>query len=180
MSTYRYSYDPATHIITRTDEMRDVTINIQHPAEDEMYLYADCLTGIDPNTAFQSRAAYDNFVSMLCESEHYKQYLSEPSPGGQFDRLPSGWFDRIAAYVLFFSVFVVPYENVDIELRLRPEYSEQIMTAYYASSSTVTQYSMWLIRICKQLIRLLLIAPGILMTPIILIVSIIGLSNMSG
>jgi hypothetical protein len=72
--------------------------------------------------------------------------------------------------LLFFSSFILPYEILYRELKQNPAYAEKILAVYDKNRSVF-------IRKFKEFVRLILVIPGLVFTPLILILIWPALNN---
>ena len=69
----------------------------------------------------------------------------------------------LSSYLLIFSSLVVPYENLYGELHRKPQYARRLLEIYDARHNVGLRY-------VKEAMRLLLVVPGIPITPMLFIV----------
>ena len=164
MTDYSYMYNEFSKEVTRTSNIDNTTCTLvltDNHINDYPFNYNDC---VNMPSGFVNNTEND-FIKTLCGQPHYQRWLTR--------RAPFESPDSYLGFIMFFSEWVLPYENYDKQLKLRPKYTIEINNAY---NKEIKPYS-WIIRILEKLIRLLLIIPGLIIGPLFFIAAVLGLIN---
>ena len=109
---------------------------------------------------------YDERTQKLLNNKFYQTFLSHNTDIN--DYLYN--YPQLKLFFLF-SHLVCPFQEVDNQISLRPKYKTEIFDKYLEKNSLFEYF-------VKRLIRLILLIPGIVLSPILLISALIGLKNM--
>lgn len=175
-----YAFDPDTKVITLTITLESqddfelkpyqpepILINLANDTiyqnemttpldESHMYLFLDAMANI---------VATKPLMDALLASKYYTDiYLS--CSLGVFNTPVDG------SYFFMFSSFILPYEVLYRELELRSAYATAIIDAYDKNHNV-------LIRKLKEFVRLVLVIPGLVCTPLILLMVLPALNRMT-
>ncbi len=112
--------------------------------------------------------ATDDLMTALLANEYYtKTFLSDSLGVFVVPFAPD-----FSSYFYVFSSLVVPYENLYSEQLLKPKYADRITAKYDENNSA-------LLRKAKEILRDVLVIPGIPLTPLIYLAAISALKKMS-
>ena len=178
-----YSYSSATYCMERTFALFDDTTQ-KYVDRPDLYITIDLSRNLIIQSGTTSKLssadnytfldfmkhmlATDDLMTALFANEYYtKTYLSDSL--GVFVVPFSPDF---SSYFYVFSSLVLPYENLYSEQRLKPKYADRITAKYDENNSA-------LLRHIKELLRNVLVIPGIPLTPIIYLAAIAALNKMS-
>lgn len=81
-------------------------------------------------------------------------------------------YNKFIGYFFIFSTLFVKYQMIDLELISKPQYSDEIKKIFFLKNSKIIYYF-------KKIIRYILILPGLIITPFILISTMLALRNLS-
>lgn len=79
---------------------------------------------------------------------------------------------EISSYLFIFSSLLIPYENLYAEIHTKPQYKDRLLIAYDEHNNSI-------VRQIKEFLRILLVIPGLVITPFLLVVVIIAWNNIS-
>jgi hypothetical protein len=163
-----YSFDPATKTITvvYSYEENGVPIPVQPPPlrinlANDTISEAEIMVPLGEQHAYTFLDVTANIVATrslmdtLLASNYYANIFL-PSSLGKFTTPVED------SVLLLFSSFILPYEILYRELKQNPTYAQEILAVYDKNRSVF-------IRKLKEFIRLILIIPGLVCTPLILI-----------
>ncbi len=74
--------------------------------------------------------------------------------------------------MLIFSHIIIPQQYVDAEAELRPDIKSELYSIFFKENSKFVYY-------IKKIMRIILVIPGLIMTPIYVFVSIMALKQMN-
>lgn len=113
------------------------------------------------------RATDDLMESLLGNQYYTETFLS--SSMGVFN-VPNA--PELSAYFFVFSSFLLPYENLYVEIHKKPEYKDRLLKAYDDHNNSI-------VRQIKEFLRILLVIPGLVITPFLLVTALFALNKMS-
>lgn len=173
-----YTFAPTTKTITviYSIEENGVPIPVQPPAL-RINLSNDTISDADIMVPLNEQHTYtllDVTKNIIATQELMDALLSSNFYLNVFLPYSLGTFTTPVedSVLLMFSSFILPYEILYRELKQNPNYADQILAAYDKNHSVF-------IRKFKEFIRLILIIPGLICTPIILILILPALHRMS-
>jgi hypothetical protein len=173
MSTIKktFTYDPVTQVlksvekpdptitVTVTINLKTTTIqyNNDEPkpiTDDDFFVVLEFMKNVKATPALMD--------ALLNNSYYTKQFL----------KTTMGVFNTPKEYNYFqlFPSFVLPYEALYRELVLKPKYAKKILEVYDKNNSAF-------IRKSKQLVRNILIVPGIFISPFIILTARLALNS---
>ena len=176
MSTIKkkFTYDPLTQVLKSvenpdpTDPTLTITVKINlktttiqfnndepKPITDnDFYVFLDFMKNV--------KATPELMDALLNNSYYTKQFL----------KTTMGIFNtpKEYNYFQFFPSFVLPYEALYRERVLKPKYAKKILEVYDKNNSAF-------IRKSKQLVRIILIVPGIFISPFIILTARLALNR---
>ncbi len=166
-----YTYDDVTQVITSTENpdpsititvkinLKNTTIqyNNDEPKPitgEDFFVFLDFMKNI--------RATPELMDALLNNSYYTKEFL----------KTTMGIFitPKENNYFQYFPSFILPYEALYREFKLKPEYSKKILEKYNKNNSAF-------IRRLKQLVRTILIVPGIFISPFIILTAVLALNS---
>jgi hypothetical protein len=173
-----YSFDPATKTITvvYSYEENGVPIPSEQPPlrinlANDTISEAEIMVPLGEQHVFtvlgitKNIVATQSLMDALLVSKYYTTVFL-PYSLGVFN---TPFEDSV---LLMFSSFILPYEILYREMKQNPTYAQRILDAYDKSHIVF-------IRKFKEVIRLILIIPGLICTPLILLMILPALKNMT-
>ena len=173
MSTIKktFTYDPVTQVlksvekpdptitVTVTINLKTTTIqyNNDEPkpiTDDDFFVVLEFMKNVKATPALMD--------ALLNNSYYTKQFLKTTM--GVFNT------PKEDNYLQFFPSFIFPYEALYRELVLKPKYAKKILEVYDKNNSAF-------IRKSKQLVRNILIVPGIFISPFIILTARLALNS---
>lgn len=170
-----YTFDPITCVITVSfsfeDEEHKEPIPILIDISNDTINYDGTLTPLDGQHVYTLLDVTKNIIATpalmdaLLASNYYVNVFL-PYSLGTFNT-------PVEDSVLYmFSSFILPYEILYRELANNPAYKERILAAYDKNHNVF-------IRQFKEVIRLILVVPGLVCTPLILLMILPALNRMT-
>lgn len=148
------------------DVIIDLSTNkiIQHDIEMTLsivdkYIFLDFMRNIK---------ATDDLMDALLGNQYYTESFLSSSMG--IFNVPND--PELSAYFFVFSSFLLPYENLYVEIHKKPQYKDRLLKAYDEHNNSI-------VRQIKEFLRILLVIPGLVITPFLLVIALFGLSKMS-
>lgn len=80
--------------------------------------------------------------------------------------------NKFIGYFFLFSTMIIPYQMIDLEIASKPYYIDELKQSFFNSNNKILYY-------LKEITRYVLILPGLIFTPFILITVLFALKNMS-
>ena len=170
-----YTFDPATCVIaisfSHEDEEHKELTPILIDISNDTITYDGIITPLDGQHVYTLLDVTKNLIATpalmdaLLESNYYVNVFL-PYSLGKFNT-------PVEDSVLYmFSSFILPYEILYRELANNPDYKQRILVAYDKNHSVF-------IRQFKETIRLILVIPGLVCTPLILLMILPALNRMT-
>ena len=116
----------------------------------------------------QNIRATDNLMESLLGNQYYTETFLSSSMG--VFNVPNA--PELSAYFFVFSSFLLPYENLYAEIHTKPQYKDRLLKAYDEHNNSI-------VRQVKEILRILLVIPGIFITPFLLATALFALNKMS-
>jgi len=177
MSTIKktFTYDPVTQVLKSvekpdlTDPTLTITVKInlkdstvqynndepkQLTTGEDFFLFLDFMKNVKATSAL---------MDVLLNNSYYTK---------QFLKTTMGFFNTPNEnnYFQLFPSFILPYEALYRERVLKPKYAKKILEVYDKNNNAF-------IRKLKQLVRNILIVPGIFISPFIILTSVLALNR---
>ena len=158
-----YTYEPDKQIMQSTESMPEITIVVRINLKKTTIAYANSepWRKIDDGDFYvfldfmkHIRSTPDLMDALLTNPYYTKHYLNTSL--GVFNTPIDD------DYLRKFSSFILPYEALYSELETKPDYAYKILAKYDENNSLY-------IREFKEFVRIILIVPGLVFTPLILI-----------
>ena len=111
--------------------------------------------------------ATDDLMNALFANTYYTTTFLSDSLGAFV--VPNA--PELSSYLYIFSSFVLPYENLYAEIHTKPKYKTRLLDVYDRQNSPT-------VRQIKEIVRTLLVVPGVPITPLLYIVVILMLKKM--
>jgi hypothetical protein len=115
----------------------------------------------------QNIRATDDLMEALLGNEYYVETFLSSSMG--VFNVPNA--PELSSYFFVFSSFLLPYENLYVEIHKKPKYKDRLLKTYDEHHNSI-------LRQVKEILRILLVIPGIFITPFLLIVVLFSYNNM--
>ena len=111
--------------------------------------------------------ATDDLMNALFANTYYTTTFLSDSLGAFV--VPNA--TELSSYLYIFSSLVLPYENLYAEIHTKPKYKTRLLDVYDRQNSPT-------VRQIKEIVRTLLVVPGIPITPLLYIVVVLMLKKM--
>jgi hypothetical protein len=173
----KYTYDPRTQTLTSVEKPEsDISITVKLNLKNSTIQYINDHIN-DPPTP-KPIIDEDFFVflefmkNVKATPDLMDALLNNPYYTKQFLRTTMGVFNTPIEnnYFQYFPSFVLPYEALYRELALKPKYSKKILKVYDKNNNAF-------VRKFKQLVRNILIVPGIFISPFIILTAVLALNS---
>ena len=164
----------------QTLELLEVIVNNDVTITRKINLGNDMITDTDGNGRKLSEADVYAFQAMiqdvkvtpelmkaLLNSNYFKSTYISTTAGAY--NVP---FDKYTSYFFLFSSLIIPYQMVDIEKYKKPSYANDIQNVFNKYNNVSIYYM-------KNVLRYILVVPGIVVTPFILLAVLSALKKMS-
>jgi hypothetical protein len=176
MSTIKktFTYDPVTQVLKSvekpdpTDPTLTITVKINLKTKTIQYNNDEPKTITDDDffvflEFMKNVKATPQLMDALLNNSYYTK---------QFLKTTMGFFNtpKENNYFQLFPSFILPYEALYRELVLKPKYAKKILEVYDKNNNAF-------IRKLKQLVRNILIVPGIFISPFIILTAVLALNR---
>ena len=169
----KYTYDPNNQVLTSVETPEpNITVTVKIDLKKSTIQYNNDIPVPLADDAFFT--FLDFMKNIRATPELMNALLKNPYYTRQFLNSSLGIFNtpKENNYFQLFPSFIIPYEALYREIELKPKYAKKLLAVYDKNNSAF-------IRRLKQVIRKILIVPGIFISPFIIITVTYILKNQS-